>query len=149
MRVLRLGLVGLVGGQLAHPVVAWAHEKWFVDAGPYPTVWTAALRLPGVVGVAIAIVLTIVAGLAWRALGRRNLIPGPEMFGTRDATRIKFYALVPLILGVHVAIPLLTLALRGDLFSPNNHLSGAWVYWLGVVQIGVCLSLLYGALTRL
>jgi uncharacterized membrane protein YphA (DoxX/SURF4 family) len=46
-------------------------------------------------------------------------------------------------------VPLFVLAIKGQLFSPNNQLHGPLVYWLGVVQIGVALSLLYGALTRL
>src|SRR5262249_4335579 len=145
------GLVpaGLAGAILSHPATAHAHEKWFIDASAYPTSWTTALRPPELIGVAVALALTAVAGLAWRALDRRNLIPGPETLGAGEESRTKFYALVPLILGVHVAVPLLALALQGDLFSPNNHLEGASVYWLGVVQIGVSLSILYGGLARL
>src|SRR5262245_24128690 len=104
---------------------------------------------PGIVGVAVAIVLTVVAGVAWHALDRRNLIPGPEALGAEESSLTKFYALVPLMLAVHVAVPLLALVLRGERFSPNNRLPGAWVYWMGVVQIGVCLSFVYGGLTQL
>src|SRR5262245_1896055 len=103
---------------------------------------------PGIVGVAVAIVLTVVAGVAWHALDRRNLIPGPDL-GAEESSLTKFYALVPLMLAVHVAVPLLALVLRGERFSPNNRLPGAWVYWMGVVQIGVCLSFVYGGLTQL
>jgi hypothetical protein len=77
MRAGRLALVGLVGGSFAFPVPAGAHEKWFVDASSHPTSWAAALEPPGIVGVAVAIVLTVIAGVAWHALDRRNLIPGP------------------------------------------------------------------------
>jgi uncharacterized membrane protein YphA (DoxX/SURF4 family) len=41
------------------------------------------------------------------------------------------------------------LGIMGQLFSPNNQLDGAWLYWLGVVQIGIGLSFLYGGMTRL
>jgi uncharacterized membrane protein YphA (DoxX/SURF4 family) len=56
---------------------------------------------------------------------------------------------VPLILGIHASVPLFILAINGQMFSPNNHLHGPWVYWLGVAQIGVALALLYGAMTRI
>jgi hypothetical protein len=71
MRAVRLALVGRVGGRFVYPAVARAHEKWFVDAAPYPTSWLMALRPPAIVGVAVAIVLTFIAGRAWHALDRR------------------------------------------------------------------------------
>ncbi len=149
MRPLFLLLAGFAGGSLVCPAGAHAHEKWFVDAAAYPTSWAVALRFPEVIGIAVALILTAVAGIAWRALNARQLIPGAEIFGADDASRTKFYGLVPLVLGVHLAVPLLVLALRGDLFSPNNHFSGAAVYWLGVTEIGVALSVLYGGMARL
>jgi uncharacterized membrane protein YphA (DoxX/SURF4 family) len=85
----------------------------------------------------------------WQYRHRRDFIPGPKMLGATDAGRARFYAVVPLILGIHVAVPLFVLAIKGQLLSPNNQLHGPLVYWLGVVQIGVALSLLYGAQTRL
>lgn len=134
---------------MACPGTALAHEKWFYDAAPHRTHWEEAFRFPNVLGVSAAVALTVVAGLVWRALRRRDLIPGPEMLGATEGNRVRFYALVPLILGVHVGLPLFVLAVRGELFSPNNQLPGAWMYWLGVVEIGVGLSLIYGALARL
>jgi uncharacterized membrane protein YphA (DoxX/SURF4 family) len=38
---------------------------------------------------------------------------------------------------------------KGALFSPNNVLSGAWLYWIGVAEIGLGLSFIYGGLTRI
>src|SRR5262245_16615263 len=111
MRTVRRTIVFLLGVGWALPLAAEAHEKWFIDASPHPTAWAAALHPPEVIGVCVAIVLTIVAGLVWRALGRHNLIPGPEILGSGDESRMKFYAVVPLILGVHVALPLIVLAL--------------------------------------
>src|SRR5207247_8853007 len=37
---------------------------------------------------------------------------------------------------------------KGELFSPNNHPPGAWLYVLGVAEIGVGLTFLYGGLAR-
>jgi uncharacterized membrane protein YphA (DoxX/SURF4 family) len=142
-------LVGLASGMLACAGMAHAHEKWFLDPAPYPTSWEMAVRFPAIVGVGVAVAVTALAGLVWRARRGRDLLPGPDALGAGEAERTRFYALVPCILGIHVALPLLALGIRGDLFSPNNHLPGVWMYWLGVVQIGVCLSLLYGGLARL
>ena len=135
-------------------VFAWvgsggAHEKWFYDASPFPTRWASVARLPAVAGVVVAAALTLAAWLVWRALGRRDLIPGPQLLGATEAGRARFYAMVPFIVGIHVGLPLIVLGIQGDLFSPNNVLTGAARYWLGVVEIGVGVSLLYGALTRL
>src|SRR5262245_57463720 len=105
-----------------------------------------AFALPGILAVGAGVALTVVAASAWRRWGRRDLIPGPKAFGATEAGRAQFYAIVPLILGIHVSVPLFVLALQGQMFSPNNHLHGPWIYWLGVAQIGVALALLYGAL---
>jgi uncharacterized membrane protein YphA (DoxX/SURF4 family) len=128
---------------------AGAHEKWFYDATALPTRWETAIRLPAVAGVAVAVALTIAAWLVWRARGGRDLIPGPERLGATEEGRTRFYALVPFIVGIHIALPLIALGIQGDLFSPNNELRGAFRYWFGVTQIGVGVSVLYGALTRL
>ncbi len=141
----------LVAGAVvfAFPPAAPAHEKWFFEGQPPPTRWADAFQSPSIYGVAAAIVLTAAAWLAWRRRGGRDLIPGPESLGATDKGRARFYALVPFILGVHLGLPLLILGVRGQLFSPNNQLPGGSVYILGVVQIGIGLSFLYGGLTRL
>jgi hypothetical protein len=46
-------------------------------------------------------------------------------------------------------VPLFALGLKGQLFSPNSQPHGPPVYWLGVVQIGVAMALVCGAMTRL
>jgi uncharacterized membrane protein YphA (DoxX/SURF4 family) len=144
-RVLALG-IGLV---LACPVVARAHEKWFLDARSYPTDWRALLRFPSVLAVAIALAATVVVWLLWRVRRGRDLIPGPEVLGATEAGRARFYSLVPLILGIHIALPLIVLGITGVLFSPNNALPAHSLYWLGTAEIGVGLCFLYGGLTRL
>jgi uncharacterized membrane protein YphA (DoxX/SURF4 family) len=141
---LAVSLAGIVGADAAN-----AHEKWFYDAASLPTRWETAIQLPAFAGIAVAVALTIAAWLVWRARGERDLIPGPEFLGATEEGRTRFYAVVPLIVGIHIALPLIVLGIQGDLFSPSNALHGASRYWLGVAQIGVGVSVLYGALTRL
>lgn len=133
---------------LAFPYAVYAHEKWFADASAFPTQWPQLFRFPQIVGVALALAVTLVLAILWRRFGGDVLLPGPEALGATPAGRARFYALVPLILGMHVAVPLLVLGITGRLFSPNNALAGPWLYWLGVMQIGISLSLLYGGLAR-
>ena len=147
--ITQLTLVTPVVGILACPGTARAHEKWFYDATLHPTRWEQAFQFPGIVGVGVAVVLTVIAGLAWRARRGRDLIPGPPALGATEAGRARFYGLVPFILGIHVGLPLIVLGIRGELFSPNNVLEGAPRYWLGLTEIGIGVGLLYGALTRL
>jgi len=128
---------------------ALAHEKWFHDAAPHPTEWSRAIQPPGLYGVLTAVIATGLVALLWRARGGRDFIPGPAVLGATPAGRTKFYALVPLILGIHVALPLIVLGIKGELFSPNNDLQKGWIYWLGVAEIGAGLCFLYGGMTRL
>ena len=105
------------------PRSADAHEKWFHNAEAYPTRWEEAIQVPGIVGVAVGVGLTALVGLAWRARGRRDFIPGPAVLGATPPGRAGFYALVPFILGIHVGLPLIVMGIKGELFSPNNDLS--------------------------
>jgi uncharacterized membrane protein YphA (DoxX/SURF4 family) len=57
--------------------------------------------------------------------------------------------LLPFILAVHFAVPLLVSGVQGRLFSPDNVLPQPWNYFLGVAETGVALALFYGAFTRL
>jgi uncharacterized membrane protein YphA (DoxX/SURF4 family) len=130
-------------------LVARVHEKWFIDATLYPTEWGALVRFPGILAVAVALAATLLIWLLWRKRQGRDLIPGPEVLGATEAGRARFYAVVPLILGIHIALPLIVLGIKGVLFSPNNVLPEHWLYWLGTAQIGVGLCFLYGGMTRL
>jgi uncharacterized membrane protein YphA (DoxX/SURF4 family) len=140
---------GCAGAALlaASPAI-YAHEKWFTNASAHPTRWQQIFSFPYNVGVSLAVLATVVLALVWRSRGRREWLPGPEDFGATPAGRARFYALAPLLLGIHVGTPLIVLGITGHLFSPNNALTGPWLYFLGVTEIGIGLSVLYGGLAR-
>ncbi len=125
----------------------FAHEKWFHEDAPYPLRWDLFFRPLPLALFGAVVVATIIAGILWRIRGR-GFVPGPENFGTTNERRSLLYGLIPAILGIHVAIPLLVSGVQGELFSPNNKLPGAWLYILGLVMMGIALSIFYGAFTR-
>lgn len=128
---------------------AQAHEKWFVAGEPpllAPSGFFSAYCLSAV---AAAVVITAIAAWLWRLRGQRDLVPGPERLGATDEGLARFYGIVPIVIGIHFAVPLLVLGVQGRLFSPNNVLPQPWSYLLGTLEIAVALSFLYGGLTRL
>lgn len=128
--------------------VAQAHEKWFV-AGQPPTLssdgFFSAFCLSAI---AVAAAVTALGAFFWRRRGERDLIPGPERLGATDEGLARFYSWVPVVIGIHFAVPLLVLGVQGRLFSPNNVLTAPWIFILGTWQIAIALSFLYGGLTR-
>ncbi|MGB3684165.1 MAG: hypothetical protein WA990_16930 [Rubrobacteraceae bacterium] len=126
---------------------ASAHVKWF-EQGDGSLRWDLFFQPLPLVLLGAVLSATLAGGLLWRARGR-SFVPGPEVFGATDRRRSLLYALVPLILGVHVAVPLLVNGVQGSLFSPDNELPGVWANLLGLVEAGVALSLFYGGLTRI
>lgn len=131
-------------GQTAH-----AHEKWLLDAEAYP-IQLRALADPWTwLAIGGAVALWVVALLLWRWRGQRSVVPGPERLGGTPAMRDAVYALIPLVLAVHLGVPLLVNGLNHTLFSPNNALQGIWAYLFSLGQIGVMLGLFYGSATRL
>lgn len=127
---------------------ALAHEKWFHEPDNYGLRWDLFFRPLPLVFVGAVVLVTLAVGFWWRR--RRNgFIPGPESFSTTDDRRSALYGLIPAILAIHVAVPLLVSGVQGELFTPNNKLPGAWVYLLGLIQMGIALAIFYGALTRL
>ncbi len=128
---------------------AAAHEKWFHEtAKSYGLRWDLFFRPLPLALFAAVLLATLVAGLWWRKRGR-GFVPGPENLGTTDDRRAALYGLLPAILGIHVAVPLLVSGVNGELFTPNNKLPGVWMYALGLAQTGIALAIFYGALTRL
>lgn len=129
--------------------IAHAHEKWFL-AGEMPELAARGfLTSYCLSGAAVALAATLLGWFFWRVRQRRDLVPGPERLGATESGLTKFYALVPFIIGVHFAVPLLVLGVQGKLFSPNNQLPAPWNLFLGTLEIAIALSFLYGGLTRL
>jgi uncharacterized membrane protein YphA (DoxX/SURF4 family) len=132
--------------QLTHCATAVAHEKWFQQG--QPTDWSQVLEAPRLAAIGAVIVVTLIAAWAWGLRGKRDLLPGPEAFGATPSGRSRFYAWVPAILALHVAVPLLVYGLEGKFFSPNNVLPGTTMYALGLMQATAALSFFYGGMTR-
>ncbi len=143
--VVALALAVISAGLAARP--ALAHVKWFTE-GDDTLRWDLFFRPLPLALVGAVLLATLAAVLLWRARGR-GFVPGPEAFGATESRRSLLYGLVPLILGVHVAVPLLVNGVQGSLFSPDNELPGVWANVLGLLQTGVALSLFYGGLTRI
>jgi hypothetical protein len=128
---------------------AFAHEKWFLS-GPQPDLMPQGFLTSFCLsGVAVAAVVTVAGWFFWKKRRKRDLIPGPESLGATEAGLTRFYALVPFILGMHFAVPLLVLGVQGKLFSPNNQPDAPWHLLIGTLEIAIALSFLYGGLTRL
>ncbi len=126
---------------------AAAHEKWFHETESYGLRWDLFFRPLSLALFGAVLLATLAAGLWWRKR-RKGFVPGPEDFGTTDERRAALYGLIPAILGIHVAVPLLVSGVQGNLFTPNNQLPGIWMYVFGLAQTGVALAIFYGALTR-
>lgn len=127
---------------------ASAHEKWFHETENYGLRWDLFFRPLPLALFGAVLLATLAAGLWWRRRGR-GFVPGPENFGTTDDRRAALYGLIPAILGIHVAVPLLVSGVQGELFTPNNKLPGFWMYVFGLAQTGIALAIFYGGLTRL
>lgn len=147
-RRLTVGVFAGAGVLAATASPALAHEKWFSESAEYPLRWDLFLQpLPLALFVAV-LLATLAAGLLWRARGR-GFLPGLKSFGATDERRAMIYGLVPLILGIHVAVPLLVNGVQGNLFSSDNALPDVWANFLGLAETFVALALFYGAFTRL
>lgn len=134
---------------LAGTTAAQAHEKWFVAGEPPALAASGFFSAYALSALAVAVAVTAVAAFIWRRRGQRDLIPGPERLGATDEGMVRFYSWVPVVIGIHFAVPLLVLGVQGRLFSPNNVLPAPWNFLLGTWQIAIALSFLYGGMTRL
>jgi uncharacterized membrane protein YphA (DoxX/SURF4 family) len=137
--------LGTLFGVLVGP--AHAHEKWFVGEPAGGLRWDFLFRPLPLAIVGAVLLVTLLGGMLWGARGR-GFLPGPEAFGATEGRRSLLYGLVPLILGIHVAVPLLVNGVQGTLFSPDNGMPGAWANFLGLAEAGIALALFYGGLTR-
>ena len=125
------------------------HERWFLDESRFPVQFDTWSTPQALIPVGIAIGVTAIATIIYRARGRHNVIPGPIQLGMPWENYIKLLTWVPLVIGVHLGVTLLVSGVSRQLFIPNlllplNLLGGV----LGMIEIAIALSLIYGALAR-
>ena len=125
------------------------HERWFTDEAKFPVQFGTWSSANSIVPVAIALGVTIVATMIWRARGRQSVVPGPIALGMPWENYVRLLTWVPLVIGVHMGVTLLVSGVSRQLFVPNlelpvNLLGGL----LGMVEIAIALSFIYGALAR-
>jgi hypothetical protein len=125
------------------------HERWFVDETKFPVQFGTWSSSNSLVPIAVALGITILASIIWRVRGRRALVPGPLSLGMPPENYERLLTWVPLVIGVHMGVTLLVSGVTRQLFIPNlelpvNLLGGV----LGMAEIAIALSFIYGALTR-
>ena len=125
------------------------HERWFTDETKFPVQFDTWASPNSLVPVAVALGITIVATVIYRARGRQSVVPGPIALGMPWENYVKLLTWVPLVIGVHMGVTLLVGGVSRQLFVPNlelpiNLLGGV----LGMVEIAIALSFIYGALAR-
>jgi hypothetical protein len=124
------------------------HERWFVSR-QHPVDFSSLLTAQTAVPLAIALAATGVAILAWRSRGRRDFIPGPLQLGMDWENYQRLLSWMPLVFGLHTAVPLLVAGVQLQLFVPNlplpYHFLGGLI---ALAEIVIALSFLYGAATR-
>ncbi|MBA3892960.1 MAG: DoxX protein [Gemmatimonadales bacterium] len=126
------------------------HERWFTDDWKFPIQWSAALTAATWIPLGIALGITALAVLIWKKRGRRDFVPGPIQLGMNWDKYQDLLSWMPLVIGVHAAVTLLVSGVSLRLFVPNLVLSESFLgAVLGLAQISVALSFIYGALTRL
>jgi hypothetical protein len=125
------------------------HERWFVSR-QHPVDFSHLFSAQTAVPIAIALAATGVAMLVWRARGRREIIPGPLQLGMDWENYERLLSWMPLVIGLHTAVPLLVAGVQLQLFVPN--LSLPYNFFGGLIaltEIVVALSFVYGAATRI
>ena len=125
------------------------HERWFTDEARFPVQFDAWSSPNSLIPVAVALGITVVATVIYRARGRSSVIPGPIALGMPWENYVRLLSWVPLVIGVHMGVTLLVGGVSRQLFVPNlelpvNLLGGV----LGMVEIAIALSFIYGALAR-
>lgn len=125
------------------------HERWFIDETRFPVHFGDWLAPHSLIPIAIAVCVTALAVTLWRRGKRRNIVPGPMEIGMQGDSYERLLSWMPLVIGVHMGVTLLVSGVSMQLFVPNlvmptNLLGGL----LGLIEIAVALSFIYGALTR-
>ena len=125
------------------------HERWFTDEARFPVQFDRWNTPESLIPTAVAVGIAASTFVVWRALKRRSLVPGPMTLGMTAENYEKLLSWVPLVIGVHMGITLLVGGVSRQLFVPNlelpvNLLGGV----LGLAEIAIGLSFVYGALAR-
>jgi hypothetical protein len=125
------------------------HERWFTDEVRFPVQWGTWSSSSSLGPVAVALGITLIATAIYRMHGRRSVVPGPISLGMPWDNYVTLLTWVPLVIGVHMGVTLLVSGVSRQLFVPNlelpvNLLGGV----LGMVEIAIALSFIYGALAR-
>src|SRR5882724_38284 len=125
------------------------HERWFLDETKFPVQFGTWNTADSLVPIAVALGVTAAATVLWRARGRHSVVPGPIGLGMPWENYVQLLSWVPLVIGLHMGVTLLVSGVSRQLFIPNlvlpeNLLGGL----LGMVEIAIALSFIYGALAR-
>jgi len=125
------------------------HERWFVDESKFPVQWATWSSANSLIPIAVAVGITVAATIIYRARGRHHVVPGPIHLGMPWENYVRLLTWVPLVIGVHMGVTLMVSGVSRQLFIPNlvlpvNLLGGL----LGMIEIAIALSFIYGALTR-
>jgi hypothetical protein len=125
------------------------HERWFVSRD-HPVDVSQLFTMQTAVPLAIALAATGAAMIAWRVRRRRDVIPGPLQLGMDWENYQRLLSWMPLVIGLHAAVPLLVAGVQLQLFVPN--LALPYNFFGGLValaEIVIALSFVYGAGTRI
>lgn len=132
------------------PTPVAAHQKWFVEPDQFLLETGAILSWRTALGLGVAFAALGAALLVDRLI-RRAPLPSElsERLQSAEERLTRLYDWVPLVFGIHVAIPLLVMGIQLEFIAPNldlrpNGIGG----FLALGEIVVALSLIYGALTR-
>src|SRR3954468_3746500 len=125
------------------------HERWFLDEAKFPVQFATWASTNSLVPIGVALGITVIATLIWRARGKHSVVPGPITLGMPWENYVTVLTWVPLVIGVHMGVTLLVSGVSRQLFIPNlalpvNLLGGV----LGMIEIAIALSFIYGALAR-
>ena len=125
------------------------HERWFLDETMFPVRFDTWSTPDSLIPIAVAVGVTAIATTIYRIRGRHNVVPGPIQLGMPWENYVRLLTWVPLVIGVHMGVTLLVSGVSRQLFIPNlvlplNLLGGV----LGMIEIAIALSFIYGALAR-
>ena len=125
------------------------HERWFTDEALFPVQFERWATPQSLVPVAIALAITAITVILWRAHGRRTAALGPMQVGMPWENYQRLMSWMPLVIGIHTGVTLLVGGITRELFIPNLPLPvNLFGGLLGLAEIAIALSFMYGALTR-